>query len=215
MLCQTAIVYDRKVGDKVLSFGHEGVLYRRSFVMYDKQTDSLWVHTTGEAINGAMKGKTLTFLPSVIMKWKRWKALHPDTTVLTGKRGSARMGHFGLTDEPEKYGLSVGQGKAPKLYPIALLAAQRAINDAHDGISIVVLWDAASGTARAYERGTLEFRWKDDRLVDAKGTPWDLLRGVPKKGKAKPLKEVPATTWLIQRWKGFYPGGAVYAAPKK
>ena len=50
MLCQTSIVYSRKIGEKTYSFGHEGVLYRRSFIMYDKQTESLWIHTTGEAV---------------------------------------------------------------------------------------------------------------------------------------------------------------------
>ncbi len=59
-------MYGRELDGKTYTFGHEGVLYRQSFVMYDKQTDSLWVHTTGEAIKGALKGKVLTFLPSTV-----------------------------------------------------------------------------------------------------------------------------------------------------
>lgn len=214
MLCQTAIVYDRKVGDKVLSFGHEGVLYRRSFVMYDKQTDSLWVHTTGEAINGAMKGRTLTFLPSVVTTWQRWKARHPKTLVLTGKRGPAAMGRFDIARRPERYGLSVGQGKDPKLYPIPLLASRRVISDTYEGRPIVLLWDAPSSTGRAYECGDNEFAWKDGRLVDGKGGVWDLLRAAPAGGSAAPLKALPATPWLVERWQGFYPSGRIYAGSK-
>ena len=87
MLCQTAIVYSRKVDDQVLSFGHEGTLYERSFIMYDKQTDSLWVHTTGEAVVGEYQGKVLEFLPSTVTTWKRWRGDHPSTLVLNVKRG--------------------------------------------------------------------------------------------------------------------------------
>ena len=113
MLCQTAIVYSRIVGDETLSFGHEGVLYRQSFIMYDRETDSHWVHTTGECVKGEMKGKTLTFLPSTVTSWASWKALHPETTVLTGRRARGMMGRFDFGTQPERYGLSIGQGPSP------------------------------------------------------------------------------------------------------
>ena len=212
MLCQTAIVYDRRIGDETLSFGHEGILYRRSFIMYDKQKGSLWVHTTGEAINGPYKGKVLKFLPCSVMPWKRWKERHPDTTVLTGQRGAPHMGRYGLAEDPEKYGLSVGQSEAPKLYPIALLAKQRVVNDTLDGTPIVVLWDDVSKSGKAYERGERTFAWRDGKIVDQSGMTWDVLRGLSEQRKATRLKERVSTPWLIQRWKGFYPKGTIHAA---
>ncbi len=66
-------MYGRKLGEKTLSFGHEGVLYRRSFVMYDRETESLWVHVTGEAIKGELKGNRLDFSPSEVVSWRTWK----------------------------------------------------------------------------------------------------------------------------------------------
>ena len=210
MLCQTAIVYSRQVGDRVLSFGHEGVLYLGSFVMYDRETQSLWIHTTGEAVKGELKGKVLAFIPSTITSWKRWKAMHPKTTVLTGQRGSSFMGRFGLLDAPKDYGLSVGQSAAPKLYPVEVLATKRVVNDTYDGKPIVVIYDPAGGNARAYLRGQRTFVWKDGTLVDDKGAAWDALRAMPADGKGARLQEIPATMWLVKRWKGFYPRGPVY-----
>ncbi len=212
MLCQTAIVYGRKIDDTIYSFGHEGVLYRQSFIMYDRETNSLWVHTTGEAINGPMKGKVLTFLPSVVTSWKRWRTLHPKTTVLTGQRGSRRMGHLGLHENPQRYGISIGQGTNPKLYPFADLMARRVINDTYAGKAVVVLFDADSKTAKAYERGARAFTWKDGKLIDETGCEWDLLSGTQKKQDGARLKEIPATTWLVSRWHGFYPKGPVWQA---
>ncbi len=213
MLCQTAIVYSRRVDDRVLTFGHEGVLYLGSFVMYDRETGSLWVHTTGEAVKGELKGKVLQFLPSTVTTWRRWKTMHPRTTVLTGARGASSMGRYGLGQTPEDYGLSVGQGAAPKLYPMALLAEQHVVNDTHGGKPIVVVHDPAGGHARAYLRGERTFAWKGGTLIDDRGVAWDAVRATQADGKGTPLQEVPATVWLIKRWKGFYPHGPVYRAP--
>ena len=210
MLCQTAIVYSRKIGDTVYDFGHEGILYRRSFIMYDTLTNSKWVHTTGEAVQGKAKGKVLTFLPSTVMSWKHWKSLHPRTTVLTGKKAKGFMGRFNLAAHPERYGLSVGQGARPKLYPYTQLMKDVLIEDAIDGVPVIVVFDAASGAARAYERGKRSFKMALSALTDERGATWSILLGSQHGGEAK-LTPVPATPWLTDRWRGFFPKGAVYA----
>jgi len=46
-LCNSAIAYDRRVAGRVLSFGTSGRLYDSNLVMYDRQTQSLWVQFTG------------------------------------------------------------------------------------------------------------------------------------------------------------------------
>jgi hypothetical protein len=205
-------VYSPVVDGKRLKFGHEGILYRRSFIMYDKGTHSLWVHTTGECVKGELKGKTLEFLPSTVTTWKRWKELHPQTTVLTGKRANQFMGHFGLQEKPNDYGLSVGQGKAPKLYPYKLLHELTVLNDEHEGTPIVVLLDKATGIAKAYERGKRTFVWKAGKLLDDTGKEWVLVGAYAKDDPKTRLQEAVGTQWTIQRWKGFYPNGPLYKA---
>ena len=200
-------MYSRVVDGKTLTFGHEGILYRNSFIMYDKQTKTLWVHTTGEAIKGKLKGKQLEFIPSVVTTWGKWKTDHPETTVLQGKRARGFMGTYALTRKPGQYGLSVGQGRKTKLYPFKTLARNRIINDAFDGKNIVVVYDKASSTAAAFERDDRTFAWKNGTMVDGSGKRWELFKG---ESGDTALTPIPATAWLIGRWRGFYPTSEVF-----
>ena len=55
--------------------------------MFDRETVSLWIHTTGEAVIGEYKAKTLEFLPATVTTWEKWKKEHPETLVLDVKKG--------------------------------------------------------------------------------------------------------------------------------
>ena len=47
-----------------------GMLWNRSLVMYDRETESSWSHILGEAMDGKMKGATLDHVPSD--RWTLW-----------------------------------------------------------------------------------------------------------------------------------------------
>ena len=130
-------MYDRRLNDRVLSFGHAGILYKNSFVMYDRQTESLWVHVTGKAEVGAMKGQQLTFMPSTVTTWKAWKAAHPNSLVLPGYRRGGFMGTYGGVRSIRGFGLVVFDGFQAKLYPV------KRLKDGETGS----LWSAMTGTA--------------------------------------------------------------------
>lgn len=51
--------FRRRVGDRVLEFGVSGLVYNHNFLLYDRETGSLWVQFTGEAIAGPLAGRTL------------------------------------------------------------------------------------------------------------------------------------------------------------
>ena len=51
-LCNTGIVFDRRVGDQVLEFGTTGKLRHSDLVMYDRTSESWWQQFLGEAIVG-------------------------------------------------------------------------------------------------------------------------------------------------------------------
>ena len=200
-------MYSRVVDGRTLTFGHEGILYKNSFILYDKETRSLWIHTTGEAIRGKLRGKQLDFIPSVVTTWAKWKNSYPETTVLTGRRARGFMGTFSLARNLRSYGLSVGQGRTVKLYLFSTLAKQRIINDEVDGKKILVVFDAQSATGTAFERGDRVFEWKNGALRDASGAIWDSIKGTSGENALRPL---PATPWLVGRWRPFYPRGHVY-----
>ena len=210
-------MYGRELDGEILEFGHEGILYRNSFIMYDRGTESLWVHTTGQSVKGKLKGKQLTFIPSKITSWGVWSARHPQTVVLEGKRARGMMGAFSLTAKTaERYGVSVGQGDEVKLYPIAALRKARVVLDQFAGRDIVVFFDDQGMHATAFERGAHTFRWSGESFVDERGRAWNASLGQPvgARDASEQLIPVPATTFLIHRWKGFYPKSEIFGAPE-
>lgn len=77
-------MYSRELDGKTYTFGVSGKLWRDALLMYDHQTRSLWSHITGEAIQGALKGKVLKPLISMPqIAWKTWQTNYPNTSVLS------------------------------------------------------------------------------------------------------------------------------------
>lgn len=89
-LCNTAVAVDRTVADRTLSFGTSGMLYQSALVMYDRQTESLWSHFTGEAIAGTLTGTELDTYPVATIAWGDWLDAHPDGLVLSRDTGEER-----------------------------------------------------------------------------------------------------------------------------
>jgi hypothetical protein len=53
------LAFERTVDGRVLTFGVSGLLYNSGFLMYDRETESLWSQFLGRAISGPLAGKTL------------------------------------------------------------------------------------------------------------------------------------------------------------
>jgi hypothetical protein len=87
-LCDSAAVFDRRVGGVTRTFGVSGLLYNSNLLMYDRCEDaneeSLWSQLRCEAVTGpsAEAGDRLTVLPAQLMQWGDWLAANPDTDVL-------------------------------------------------------------------------------------------------------------------------------------
>ena len=73
-LCNSAVVFDRRIDGKTLSFGTTGKLRNSDLVMYDRQTESWWQQFLGEGIVGTMTGKRLTMVPVRVESFARFKA---------------------------------------------------------------------------------------------------------------------------------------------
>jgi hypothetical protein len=89
-LCNSAIAYDRRLGDRVLDFGTSGKLYQSALVMYDRQTKSLWSHFTAQAIAGTLTGTRLQTIPVALVSWRDWRHAHPNGLVLSRNTGFDR-----------------------------------------------------------------------------------------------------------------------------
>ena len=166
-LCHTAIAFDRTLNGRTLDFGTTGNLRNSDLVMYDRQTESWWQQATGQAIVGELTGSQLTFLPSQLISWEQFKALHPAGTVLSRETGHPRdydrnpypgydsvdTDPFLLEDKtlidgrlsPKVRILGVLLDGAAVAYPFPLLADHPVVNDEIRGTPVVVVW--ADGTA--------------------------------------------------------------------
>ena len=91
-LCNSSIVFDRRVDGQVLDFGTTGKLRNSDLVMYDRQTESWWQQFSGKAIVGKMTGKTLKMLPSRQESFARFRARAPNGKVLVSNRPFRRYG---------------------------------------------------------------------------------------------------------------------------
>jgi hypothetical protein len=71
-------------------FGTSGYVYRNTFVLYDRRTESLWYPLDDEkwtAISGPRQGETIPFIDEPRpMPLGEWVEKHPDTVVLLGDR---------------------------------------------------------------------------------------------------------------------------------
>jgi len=85
-LCDSVVVFDRRVGGEVIEFGVSGLLYNSNMLMYDRRPDaageSLWCQLLGYAVAGPRVGTDLTVLDADVTDWAAWLAAHPATTVL-------------------------------------------------------------------------------------------------------------------------------------
>ncbi|MBT3359888.1 MAG: DUF3179 domain-containing protein [Rhodospirillales bacterium] len=72
-LCNSAVVFDRRVSGRVLEFGVSGNLRNSDMVMYDRQTESWWQQFLGEGIVGEMTGTTLKTIPSRLESFANFK----------------------------------------------------------------------------------------------------------------------------------------------
>ncbi len=87
-ICWSAVVYDRVVDGRTLTFGVSGKLADDALVLYDRETETEWKQPTGQAIAGELTGAELPARPSPMMSWARFRDEHPDGIVLRPVRGT-------------------------------------------------------------------------------------------------------------------------------
>ena len=80
----TALVYDRTVDGRTLTFRLDGEPQGVLTTLIDDETNSRWMAFTGLAISGELKGKRLERALSHLSFWFAWKDWNPDTELFQG-----------------------------------------------------------------------------------------------------------------------------------
>ncbi|MBW1852336.1 MAG: DUF3179 domain-containing protein [Deltaproteobacteria bacterium] len=79
-----AAVYSRRVDDQVLTLAPSGWTYESTFVLYDRETGSLWYPFDEGlmSIQGDFFKRWLPKIPSEDTLWKDWTKKHPNSSIL-------------------------------------------------------------------------------------------------------------------------------------
>lgn len=112
----------RKIEDEIHTFGTTGYTMNRVFVLYDRNTDSIWYplgDRTFDAVSGARKGTQVPFLSEQDpVSLGDWLEDHPDSLVLmppAEDTAPSNAGFLGVRMDPEGGGIAevvAGSGAA-------------------------------------------------------------------------------------------------------
>ncbi|MCF4097869.1 DUF3179 domain-containing protein [Maritalea mediterranea] len=92
-LCNTSIVFDRRLDGEAVEFGTTGKLRHSDLIMYDRSEQNWWQQFTGEAIVGDRAGEKLKAYPSRLMSLELFRETYPDGQILVpDPRRIAQMG---------------------------------------------------------------------------------------------------------------------------
>lgn len=91
-LCNSGVVFDRRVEGELLSFGVSGKLRHSDMVMYDRETETFWQQAIGEGLVGAYAGVELTVLPAWMESFESFVARNPEGLVMVPPRAIGRYG---------------------------------------------------------------------------------------------------------------------------
>ncbi len=79
-------MYSREIDGEILTLSASGWTYRRTFVLFDYETESMWYHLQGDdgltCISGFYADRKLPELESSLTRWNLWKAEFPDSEFL-------------------------------------------------------------------------------------------------------------------------------------
>jgi hypothetical protein len=130
-LCNSSLVFDRRVGGRVRSFGTTGNLRRSNMVMWDRRTQSWWQQLTAEAIVGKLTGERLRPLPAQTLSWRRFKRRYSRGDVLSRATGAERdyernpyLGYDAPSSPPHLFRGRLDTRLPPKERVVALLDAR-------------------------------------------------------------------------------------------
>ena len=157
-LCNSAVAFDRRVGDRVLDFGTTGKLRFSDLVMYDRQTESWWQQFIGEAIVGEMLGTRLEMIPVRVESFARFRERHPDGMVQKSAGGFFRSygrnpyAGYDSARWPFLYRGNAPEGLAPLAYVLAVgdkawsLDYLRENGRTEDG-ELIITWEPGQNSA--------------------------------------------------------------------
>lgn len=192
------------------------MLWKRSLVMIDAPTGSLWSHILGQAMQGPLKGTRLKLLPGDMITWAAWRELHPKTTVLNLSR-TRREYRKTFYRRPADFVLGWMVNGSPYHCGMDVLLEKKVLSVTSGQTPLVVTFDAEGTAARLFSREldgrVLDFEAADNaadggRMRDTQtGSIWNAATG---KALTGPLAGAGLTHRVgimsfARAWESFHP----------
>lgn len=192
------MVYSRSIDGRLLTFGISGRLYKSNVLLYDHQTESLWSQLKSQAISGDLVRKRMQPIVSTRTRWKKWRQMHPRTTVLSDETGYRRD----YTVDPYKGYYQVGS----IMFPVGKVRIDLSAKERVMGIAI-------NGAAKAYaiqhlqqKSGIIEDRIGEARISIEVSPDGEVAAVRNASGERIPHMFV---YWFA--WQAFYPETGVFS----
>ena len=182
--------------------------------MLDQETESLWSHILGEAMQGELVGAELEIIPAEMVTWEAWWREHPQTTVLNlGRTGKAYTADF--YRRPSDFVFAWTSGFQAYSVSFDVLLEHPVLNLEIDGWPIVVTFDPESTSAHLLSRqaGGKEFYFiaeGDELMSDQQtGSVWNPYTGMALDGllEGESLEHQAAIVSYTDAWEVFHPNG--------
>ena len=228
-------MYAREVEDQTLTFGVSGMLYKDALIMFDRETASMWTQVDGRSILGPLAGRQLRALPAIHATWKQWKALYPESQVLsksaitpsayTAYNGNRELGILGRRNEDDRLNgkeriLGIVNDAMSIAFPVDDVRRAELVQVEVGPQPIVLIATSDDFPVFAYDRRvagrTLTFEILDDdpehvRDVET-STQWNVRDGVGISGPLadQRMERVVAHSAFWFGWRGFFPATDVW-----
>ena len=236
-LTGTSIGWNRRINDRLTTFGVSGKLYNNNLILYDRDTNSNWSQVGLQCINGSLIGQRPDLVTVLETTWGVWKAMYPGTKVMTTITGFSRnygfypYGDYRTNNSYLIFPLtnvdsrilakdrvhSIINDDEAKVYKFNAFGIGNAIRDTYKGMEILLVGD--NTTIVSFEldasNSMLEFEYvynnAEGFFTDNEGTEWNVFGEAisgPRQGdKLKPTASFIAYWFSIG---AFYPEAGIY-----
>ena len=206
-LCNSGVVFDRRIAGRVLEFGNTGRLRHFDMVMYDRVTESWWQQFSGEAIIGELSGTHLAVLPARLESLGRFRDRMPAGRVLVPNDRAARP--YGLTPYVGMDSTPVPRQRFPYDLPAMVRPLQRVVVIGDSAWTLALL-----RAARRIEHGDLVITWLagQNSIHDAQriAAGRDVGNVVVQRHTAEGLEDVAYDVTFAFAFAAFRPDGTLY-----
>ena len=197
-LSGSAAAFVAEIDGRPHSFEVADLVYNNNTLFFDNKTRSLWSQLLGQAVAGRASGQMLEQVPIAYTTWDNWKALYPNTLVMTRNTGfEVDYAVDSYAEYETSRGLRYPINKVNKLMPLK----ERVV-----GVEV-------NGAYRAYPMFVLQLENKP--LIADTFNGQELLIRYDKESKTALVTNVkgeiiPTVTSYWYSWYAFHPDTDVY-----